>query len=239
MTRLLLFDIDATLITTAGLGVKAMLQTGRELFGDHFTADGLEFGGGLDPVLIRRMFHASSVEPTPERLAEFRRRYPGHLSSLLETAPVRKALPGVTTLLDSLRSYDAAVLGLLTGNFEPTGLMKLEACGIPTSPFVIRVWGDDSPHDPPDRAHLPIVAMDRYRDRHAKAIDPADVIIIGDTPHDIRAARACGCRSIGVATGRHGVEELRACGAERAVPDLSATQDLLAWIFQPSGTAAA
>ncbi|MBX3386482.1 MAG: HAD hydrolase-like protein [Phycisphaeraceae bacterium] len=233
MAKLVLFDIDATLITTAGLGVRAMVQAGHALFGPGFHADGLQFGGGLDPVLIREMFRVSGVQPTADRVSQFRERYERELAELLVAAPVKRALPGVANLLSTLRAVDGTVVGLLTGNFEPTGLMKLEACGIPTTQFAVRVWGDDSPHDPPDRAHLPPVAMERYARLTASRIDSREVVIIGDTPHDVRAARESGCRSLGVATGRHGVEELSHCGADRVVPDLSQTDELVRWITQP------
>lgn len=231
MRSLVLFDVDATLITTAGLGVRAMVDAGRVLYGPHFTSDGIEFGGGLDPVLIRRLFDLAGVQATPERLAEFRQHYTERLLSLLETAPVKRALPGVTDLLARLGEQESVAVGLLTGNFEHTGIMKLEACGVPTTQFTVRVWGDDSPHDPPDRAHLPPVAMSRFQAIHGLPIDASRVTIIGDTPHDIRAARTCGCRSLGVATGRHSVEQLASSGADRAVPDLSETRAILDWIL--------
>ncbi len=229
---LILFDIDATLITTAGLGVRAMVQTGRELHGEHFHADGIEFGGGLDPVLISKMFQVSSVQSTPERLHAFCERYPHHLGKLLESAPTRRALPGVLPLLAKLTSANHATLGLLTGNFEQTGLMKLHACGIDTDCFKVRVWGNDSPHEPPDRAHLPIVAMQRYQRLTGRDVDPQQVIVIGDTPHDVRAARTCGCRSIGVATGRHSIADLAVCGADWTVADLSDTQGVIRWMIE-------
>jgi phosphoglycolate phosphatase-like HAD superfamily hydrolase len=124
------------------------------------------------------------------------------------------------------------VLGLLTGNYPETGAIKLRASGIDPDAFPIQVWGCDSPHSPPARDHLPPVGMRRYRERYARELDPADVTIIGDTPHDIACARAHGCRSVGVATGQFSVEQLLAAGADIAWPTLSNTNEVTAWLKQ-------
>jgi phosphoglycolate phosphatase-like HAD superfamily hydrolase len=141
----------------------------------------------------------------------------------------------VREVLGALGSHEAFTIGLLTGNFAETGRMKLTACGIDPEQFAVCAWGDESPHDPPERAHLPPVAMGRYRERYGRAIDPGRVTIIGDTPHDVRCALAHGCRALAVATGQHGVPELTAAGAHRSVSDLAATEDIVGWLL--SGTA--
>src|SRR5207245_1648666 len=110
-------------------------------------------------------------------------------------------------------------------------LMQRRACGIAPDRVPIRVWGDDSPHHPPARDHLPGVGLARYRERFGRHIEPRLVTIIGDTPHDIACAKAHGCRSLGVATGSFSVEDLRACGADRAVRDLSDTASVQDWLL--------
>ena len=105
--------------------------------------------------------------------------------------------------------------------------MKLAACGLDPGWFSISAWGDDSPHDPPDREHLPPVAMRRYREQLGWEVSPDRVTIIGDTPHDARCARANGCRCIGVATGRFTVVELRAAGADWVIDDLTDTAHVI------------
>lgn len=142
-----------------------------------------------------------------------------------------RALPGVTALLDDLAGRPEVTLGILTGNFEETGSMKLRACGIEPSRFAVHVWGDDSPHRPPSRDHLPGVGLERYRARFGREIDPRLVTVIGDTPHDVACARAHGCRALGVATGRHSTQELWDAGADLAVPDLAATQAVTDWLL--------
>jgi phosphoglycolate phosphatase-like HAD superfamily hydrolase len=228
---LLLFDIDGTMIRTTGAGIRAMLRAGRELFGPHFNADGVEFGGRLDPLIIHEMLAASGIDPRPEHARAIRAAYRRHLPACLDEAPVKTALPGVLDLLAALRASDAATLGLLTGNFAETGAIKLRACGIDPDWFAVQVWGDESPHDPPRRDHLPPLGLARYRDRRGR--DPAHTVVIGDTPHDVACALAHGCRALGVGTGQFTPESLLAAGADRAVPDLADTADILAWLAHP------
>jgi phosphoglycolate phosphatase len=133
-------------------------------------------------------------------------------------------------LLQDLEGRAGVVLGLLTGNFPETGAIKLRACGIDPDRFSLQVWGDQSPHVPPCRTHLPAVGMSRYRETHGE-IECGRVTVIGDTPHDVACALANGCRSLGVATGSFSSEELRRAGADHVVSDLSATQEIAAWLL--------
>lgn len=228
---LVLFDIDATLISTSGAGIRAMEDAARGMFGHGFKATGIEYAGSLDPLIVGAMFRAAGVHPTPNAVTEFRAAYAARLASrLADPATVSLSLPGVPALLDRLGHLQGLMLGLLTGNDAQTGSLKLRACGIDPDRFEIAVWGDESPHDPPDRAHLPPIALSRYRARRGHNVDPRRVTIVGDTPHDVRCARLHSCRSLGVATGRFTAAQLADAGADRVVPDLSATHDLASWL---------
>ena len=227
---LIFFDIDATLITTGGVGIKAMIGAGRELFGAGFSVDGIPFAGRLDPLILADMLAKNGLEVSPGNMSAMRAAYGRHLPGHL-TAGMGRSLPGVIPLVSGLHSTDGVTLGLLTGNFAETGLMKLIACGIPTDHFKIRVWGDESPHTPPARDHLPGIGLDRYRERFGSPIPPQRVVIIGDTPHDISCAKAHGCRSLGVATGSFSPDDLAASGADRVVRDLSDTADVQRWLL--------
>jgi phosphoglycolate phosphatase-like HAD superfamily hydrolase len=229
--RLYLFDIDGTLLLTGGVGIRAMEQAGQDLFGPSFSAAGIDFAGRLDPLLLDEMLTRNSVAVNRDNHRRFRSRYAERLPELLSTTGQARALPGVHDLVSSLHRRNASEVGLLTGNFQETGVMKLTACGLDASVFSPAVWGDQSPHDQPSRDHLPAVAMDRYRHQRARHLDPARVVVIGDTPHDVRCASVNGCRSLAVATGKYSVDELKAAGATAALPDLSDTDrvvDLLA-----------
>lgn len=227
---LILFDIDLTLIKTGGAGMAAMGDAGRELFGPDFDERRTDFAGRLDPLIIRDLIADNALEPTLDRCAQMRAAYARHLPARLAERGAH-ALPGVQHLLSSLRDADGVILGLLTGNFEETGRMKLEAAGIDTTPFVLNVWGDHSPHDPPSRDHLPAVALGRYRADHDPHFQPERAVVIGDTVHDVACGLANGCRVLGVATGHTDAESLASAGATRVVPDLSDTESLLAWLL--------
>lgn len=223
---MILFDIDATLLVSGGAGIAAMEQAGKELFGDRFSAQGLDVAGRLDPLIIGEMLDRAGVPRSPRALADFRGLYGLRLAALLAVEGRARALPGVPALLTQLRERGETI-GLLTGNFQETGEMKLRACGIDPAWFFPRVWGDDSPHDPPARDHLPMVAMDRYKAHREHPVDQGRLIIVGDTPHDVRCAKVHHGRCLAVATGRYGVAELAAAGADWVMNDLRETDTAL------------
>lgn len=228
---LVLFDIDATLISTSRAGIDALEQAGRDLHGESFSSRGVEFAGRLDPLIIRDMLLANGLDPTPQRCAQLRAGYRTQLPArLLDPARRCTCLPGVPELVTALESRSDVTIGLLTGNFEDTGSIKLRACGLEPLRFRVRVWGDDSPHDPPSRDHLPAVALERCARLRGAPVDARRALIIGDTPHDVRCARAAGMRSLAVATGHHDVAALSVTGADRVVSDLSNTAEILSWI---------
>lgn len=229
---LMLFDIDATLITTARAGLHALEDAGRSLHGPGFTSEGVEFAGRLDPLIIEDLLVRNGVEPTPEHRAAMRHGYREALVARFTAENTSRALPGVEALLAALGGMagngGGPTLGLLTGNFTETGSIKLQHAGLDPERFSIRVWGDESPHDPPMREHLPGVALERASTAWGRPARGEEVVVIGDTPHDIACARAHGCRVLAVATGLFTVDELS--HADRTVEDLSDTEGVLAWL---------
>jgi phosphoglycolate phosphatase-like HAD superfamily hydrolase len=238
---LLLFDIDGTLLRTQGIGLRAIEEAGRGLFGPAFTTRGVEVAGRLDPLIFSEMLRNAGAPDTPESHARLRAAYTDALEAELARDPsVATAMPGVHELLARLgrvanqgAGTKPVTLGVLTGNFERTGRAKMRACGIDPEQFVVSVWGDDSPHTPPHRDHLVPVGMARSaRVRGGQPATGREVVVIGDTPHDVRCARVHGCRSLAVATGQFGVEELAASGADWAVADLSRTDAVVEWMLE-------
>jgi phosphoglycolate phosphatase len=230
---LIFFDIDATLITTSRSGMAALGDAGRELFGAGFEIGRTEFAGRLDPVIIADLLRDNAQEVSPDNVTAMRDGYRRHLQQRLKDPALSQPLPGVMPLLERLEAQAGVVLGLLTGNFPDTGAIKLRACGIEPTRFAIHVWGDCTQVHPPCRTHLPAIGIERYRVRFGE-IGPEHVTIIGDTPHDIACARANGCRSLGVATGMHSVEQLRDAGADQTACDLSDTAAVLTWLLNGS-----
>jgi phosphoglycolate phosphatase-like HAD superfamily hydrolase len=233
---LILFDIDATLLKTDGAGMSAMADAGRELFGPAFPSDGIDFAGRLDPLIFRELFALNGVGRTSEAEQRFRTVYYGHLTRRLATSTTARALPGAAALVQALRDAQSHELGILTGNFRESGSLKLQACGLNPSWFPSSAWGDDSPHDPPARDHLPPVAMSRYEAHTGVRVNPAHVTIIGDTPHDVQCALVNGCRCIAVATGRFSEAALTAAGATLVVPHLANTGRMLDLLVSASAS---
>ncbi|MFG0275093.1 MAG: HAD family hydrolase [Phycisphaerales bacterium] len=234
--RLALFDIDATLVTTKGLGIGAMRDAARDAFGRDLTDDHVPTAGRLDPLIMADMLRLAGIDATPDALTAWRTAYAGRLRQVAGEAAARgdiRALPGALDIVARLESEAGAglTLGVLTGNFAETGTIKLEAAGFRMDAFRVRVWGDESPHDPPARDHLPGVGIERFRALHDESIDGARVTIIGDTIHDIACAKAHGCRSIGVATGWHDAARLESAGADLVLDDLTDTERIANWIL--------
>ncbi len=229
---LFFFDIDATMTETGGRGVRAMEDAGRELFG-AFSVEGISFAGSLDTVLTTQLFALNNVAGTPTNIASFRTAYAKHLARRLAEPNAGRALPGVHAILDALRRRDRSTLGVLTGNFEDTGAMKLRACAIDPAWFDISVYADHVPHEeakPAKREHLVALGLDRYAAKHARRLTPAHAVVIGDTPHDIACGKAHNTRTLGVATGRFTTADLKHAGADLAVENLADTDRILAWL---------
>jgi phosphoglycolate phosphatase len=234
---LILFDIDMTLVRTSGAGIEALEAAGTELFGaempaglgGRFRADSIAYGGRIDPVIFAELVAVNGLDPTPERVGALRDGYARRLPALL---PGRaEAMAGAIDVVGAVGEA-GAMLGVLTGNIELTGTAKLEAAGFDRSVFEVCVWGDDSPHDPPTRDHLPPIALDRHAVLAGERLNADRAVVVGDTVHDVACAKAHGLRCLGVATGKHGADVLRESGADRVVPDLTDVEGIVSWLMQ-------
>lgn len=225
---LVLFDIDRTLLETDAAGIACLLDAGRSLFGPSFTVDGVLFGGRLDPLIIRDMLAASGVKPSAEHAIAMRRAYHERMAVAMARAGSARALAGALALVGAVEAVEGATIGLLTGNFEETGRLKLSAAGFDPDRFAVRVWGDECPCDPPAREHLPPVGVERYAALRGRP--PERVVIIGDTIHDVACGLAHGCAVLAVATGHDTPEQLARAGAHRVVEDLRDTRGIVEWI---------
>ena len=226
---LILFDIDGTLLVSQRAGTRSMHAAARELFGDQFTFDGIEIGGWLDPLIWDAVARANGIEDPASHHDRFRATYLRHFEQRLARNPTVSALPGVVELIEALSQETDMCLGLLTGNYPETGRMKVEAAGLDLDSFAVAVWGVDGAH----RRELAVVAMAQYAAQTGQTIEPHDVLIIGDTVHDIDCAKANGCRSLAVATGVGTAYELAAHEPDLLVDDLSDTSSILAWVLKP------
>ena len=224
MRRLVLFDIDGTLVLTGGAGIRAMNRAFREMFGivDGFT--GIPVAGRTDRVIIEEALARGGLPPTPEAVGRFRLRYVELLRDHIgHPGPRKGVMPGVRELLDALATHDRAAVALLTGNFPETAQIKLEHFLL-WRYFDWGVFGDEAT----DRNDLVPIAMERARSRGLERIEASEVLVIGDTPADVECAAAVGTKAVAVATGSHDAETLRAAGATIVFEDLSDTARFLA-----------
>jgi phosphoglycolate phosphatase-like HAD superfamily hydrolase len=225
---LVLFDIDGTMLLSHGAGAGSMLAAARELFGDRMTFDGVEIAGCIDPLIWNEVARVNGLPDAGAHHDRFRRTYHRHLAELLAAGHRVDLLPGVRDLLDALDAIDGVTLGLLTGNYPETGRLKIQAAGLDPDRFAVAAWGCDGS----SRSDLPALAMTLYRQRMGRPVDPRDVVVVGDTPHDVDCARAHGCRCLAVATGTYAIDALAGCEPDLLVTDLTETEALLDWIVQ-------
>ncbi len=208
----LFFDIDGTLIRTGGAGKAAMEAALRTAFGVADIRDTIPYGGRTDPDIGRDLLRVHDLDPTPANAERLRDAYLRHLGPCL-TAIRGHVLPGIAELLAKLRAANRRV-GLLTGNLEAGARVKLDHFGL-WNHFSFGGFGDDC-HDRDDVARAALAAA---RAVHGEALN--DLWVIGDTPLDVKCARAIGARCVAVATGWNSAAELAAAGADLALEDLS------------------
>ncbi|MHC4109134.1 MAG: HAD family hydrolase [Planctomycetota bacterium] len=232
---LALFDVDGTLLSTHGAGTRSMRDAAHELFGDQFTFDGVEVAGRIDPLIWADLCAANGIGDPDAHHDRFRSTYARHLAKRLEQHATVEILPGVPELLEALRRIEHITLGVLTGNYPETGRLKMQTGGLDPSRFAVTAWGSDGA----SRQELPAVAMAGYRALRGRPIDPRQVVIVGDTPHDIDCARAHGCRVLAVGTGPYPTAALLDRGADLVVDDLTATAAIVDWILEPAHRATA
>jgi phosphoglycolate phosphatase len=220
--KLLLFDIDGTLLLTGGAGGRAMLQAGQHLFGDSFNFD-LDTSGKLDTQIYKELTKLNPTLDMQHRHDEFRDAYLKRLEFELNWDNKAFVMPGIMELLGKLQQRSEITLGLLTGNYGPAARAKLKAVDIQHDWFPITAFGDEAV----TRPDLVELAMKRYKDLKNETLQPQEIVVIGDTPKDVACAQAHGCVAFAVATGRWSVEELQATRADIVVDNLSDASKLL------------
>ena len=227
--RLVLFDIDGTLLWTDGAGRRAIH---RALLAEAGTAGPIasyRFDGKTDPQIVRELLTlAGHAEPDAEaRIAAVCRRYVEVLQEELDRAPqATHLMPGVAALLTALEPHEAAgraLVGLLTGNVKAGAELKLRAAGVDPGRFAVGAYGSDSGR----RDDLPPLAAQRAAELTRRPIGGADVVIVGDTPEDVACGRPIGARSVAVATGYYELAALRAAGATHVFESLTDTSAVL------------
>lgn len=221
MTRLILFDIDGTLVSTQGAGSRAVRRALLEVYGETGPIDSYDFHGRTDPQIVRELLRLAGLEDAAidARLDELWVAYLEGLEHELGHPDANaRTLPGVVPLLDALHETRDDLVALLTGNIEPGARLKLSAVDL-WQRFDFGAYGSD--HERRDR--LPAVAQRRALERTGLEFRGRDIVIIGDTPFDVTCGQALGVWTVAVATGRHTPRELEEAGADVVFEDLSDT----------------
>ena len=224
--RLLLFDIDGTLIHSGGAGVHALKLTLAERFGMADDLHDIEIAGMTDSGIVVSILKKHRIPATNENMAAFLDSYV-HFLSLELPRREGKLLPGVLELLEKLKSRPHLVLALLTGNVSRGAQLKLEHYGV-WHFFEFGAFADD--HQ--DRNQLGPFAVARAKEKHGREFSAAEIDVIGDTPRDITCGKAFGARTIAVATGTCSREQLAEHQPDFLIDDLSDVDrviDTLGW----------
>lgn len=223
--KVVLFDIDGTLLLSGGAGRLAMEAALRQEFGT-VGPDSYRYDGKTDKLIVRETMRLEGFDD-----GTIDRRMPAVMALYLEglraalANGVRRAytLPGVHAIVDAVDAADDLVLGLLTGNVVEGAEVKLSAAGLAPARFRVGAFGSD--HE--DRPMLPAFARDRASALLGEQVAGERLVIIGDTPADVQCGRGVGARAIAVATGGFTVEELNAHAPAAAFQDLADTERVL------------
>lgn len=227
--KLVLFDIDGTILWSDGAGRRHMEAALTAVFGETGPSD-YRYDGKTDPQIVRDLMtlagHAQA--DIDARIDGVMTHYlDGLRGELSDGRGIVHVFPGIPELLERIEQRDDAVLGLLTGNVRQGAATKLRAAGIDPERFAVGAYGSDHHHRP----ELPAIAQRRARDELGVDVASDCVIVIGDTPADIECARAIGAGAIGVATGRYSVQELETHAPRAVFRDLSDTDAVVSAIF--------
>ena len=226
--KLLLFDVDQTLISTGGAGIRALNRAFEKEFSMNNAMEGILPHGKTDPGIVREIFNCRAMDVSSDRfptsLASLLESYLGFLQTEIDTSSNYRILPGISPLLDSLSSRPDILIGLATGNIEAGARIKLERGNL-NRYFSFGGFGSDSE----DRTELVRRGAAKGAERAAAiqggALDSGEVYVIGDTPRDISAGREAGFLTVGVATGKYSKSELAEAGATLAISDFQQERD--------------
>jgi len=218
--RLILFDIDGTLIDSGGAGVRSLDLALKDLFSIDNGFHGISMAGKTDTQIIKEgiMKHGLSGNGTIDAVIKA---YLNYLRREINNDR-KHVKPGIYEVLEELKPLQDLGLGLLTGNIEQGARIKLEPFRL-NEYFPAGAFGSDDE----DRNNLLPIAVKRFEELFQQKIEADNCIIVGDTPRDVECAHIYGAMCIGVATGPYSYEDLIEAGADYVVHDLSDQKTLL------------
>jgi phosphoglycolate phosphatase-like HAD superfamily hydrolase len=216
MVRLVLFDVDGTLVHTGRAGSQAFAKTSATEFNAHDGIEKIKFAGRTDVSLVREFFNYHNIPATPENFQRFFTRFVFWLDQIVERSN-GKICRGVTAFLNDLRALpQPPTLGLLTGNIRLGAEIKLRRYGL-WHLFETGGFADD--HE--ERDQIAVAALERGRRVLGKDLQPEEIVVVGDTPFDIRCGKFIGAKVLAVATGGAKLDELQKHSPDWAIEDLT------------------
>ncbi|HXE82219.1 MAG TPA: HAD family hydrolase [Gemmatimonadales bacterium] len=231
--RLILFDIDGTILWTDGAGRRAIHRALLDEMGTAGPIEGYRFDGKTDPQIVRELMELAGHPEcnSEDRITAVCTRYVELLTAeLAKPTQATRVYPGIQDLLAALEPYEAggrALVGLLTGNVQHGAALKLRSAGLDFERFPVGAYGSDSHYRP----NLPAIAARRAEQRTGRTFSGADIVIVGDTPDDVACARPMGARTVGVGTGYYTAAQLREAGATHAFDNLGDTAAVIRALF--------
>lgn len=229
MNQLILWDIDGTLIQGGGVAAAAMRRAMERVYGNATTQERLSYAGKTDQQILFETFPERTTETVSAALDTFTAAYLAELNEQQAAFRERAAiLPGVVAALERLQAHGGVIQSLLTGNLLPIARFKLDALGLSQFfDFDSGAFGSD--HHA--RTELVPIAAARAATRYGRAFTAGGVVVIGDTPNDIACGRVAAARTIAVATGPFGVDELLSHHPDVAFANLTDTDAVVAAIL--------
>jgi phosphoglycolate phosphatase len=219
--KLLLFDIDGTLVLTGGAGIRALDRAFQQVVGLENAMEGIRPHGKTDPAIVREIFMARRLNGhSPDIVVQILDAYVRFLPDEVRVSSRYRILPGILSFLESLKQHPGVACGLATGNVEQGARIKLERGNL-NSYFRFGGFGSDAEN----RTDLVRRAAEKGIRHVDRAISPEDTFVIGDTPRDVEAGQEAGFRTVGVATSDYSREDLEAAGADLVMSDFERDRD--------------
>ena len=230
LKKLVLFDIDGTLLTVNSVNRRILMDALKEVYGTEGSAGTHNFAGKMDSIIIYEVLQNAGLSDAEitEKFEKAKETYIEMFRSHAKPSDVM-LMEGIRELLDRLSARSELMLGLLTGNFEGSGRHKLLLPEI-NHYFPFGAFADDGLH----RNELPPIAVEKAYQLTGKRFSDQEIIIIGDTEHDIVCARVLNAKSIAVATGTYSAEELQKHNPHILYENLSQTEIVISEILQSS-----
>jgi len=222
--RLVLWDVDGTLVESARIGRDAFFEAFEAVTGAP-PSEMVPFAGRTDLEIALDMLRAAGIDADDPLLERFHEELVVAMAGRTDDLRARgRAMPGAAEALERLAREALVIQSLLTGNVERNALVKLAAFGLDRHiDFASGAYGSDHHR----RGELVAIARDRASRRHGMTVGEGDAVLVGDTPLDVAAAREGGARAVGVATGPFDEGELRDAGADAVLADLRDTDEVL------------